>query len=119
MIETDNETYRVEYFYPGEPFKYEEFGNKDVLENTIKLICDFNYDTKLLEIERGALKINEFIGDHQNEWYWKLHNEVHPLFEEIKNRLDNTTEIFKTSFGTINEIKKVFFGEPDRFYHEF
>ena len=85
MLETDNETYRVEEYYPSVNSNCEDFRNKDFLEKAIKMICDFNYDPKFLnEIRKSELTCEKMISDHQNGWYWIAKNQTLPVIEEMR-----------------------------------
>lgn len=46
MIETDNETYRVEEYYHSQNANCEDLRDRDFLEKLTRIICDFNYDPK-------------------------------------------------------------------------
>lgn len=115
MIESDFKTYRVEQCYSGPNFRCKDLRKREVVEKCAKLICDFNYDEKLLEIKRGPLTSDEFMEDHKKGWYWVCKNEILPLFDELKSRLDSTTEVYKHTFSIINEIKEAIFDKQNKF----
>lgn len=49
MIETDDETYRVEEYYHSVNANCEDLRNREFLEKCTRTICDFNYDPKFLD----------------------------------------------------------------------
>ena len=50
MLETDSETYRIEEFYEGRPYIHLDLAKKNVIQQAITVLCDFNYDLELNEL---------------------------------------------------------------------
>ena len=62
FIESDGKTYRIEKCFEGKPFTCDELRNEEVLERTIPLIRNFNYDLDLLKLQNSqTLKSLEFV----------------------------------------------------------
>lgn len=109
MIYLENLSFRVEEVYPGIDFTTSELRNHEVVERCTKLMCDFNYDSKMLEIRQSPLSCNEVINNQKKGWYWQAKNEVLPLYEEIRRRLNPNTEIYKKAFKIIDELEELIF----------
>jgi len=84
IVESDWKTYRVEQFYGTGPLKYNEMWNDEVVSMTAPLICHFNYDAALHEAGGNALKMDEFVHDRKDGWYWKAKEELWPMIESFK-----------------------------------
>ena len=69
--QSDYSTYRIEEYYDGSVFDYSELSHQKVVDLTMKLLSNFNYNKDLFNINPGAdLKANEFIYDEEKGWYW-------------------------------------------------
>lgn len=90
MIETDQTTYRVEECFLGTNFKWSDLGMREVIEKTVPLICDFNYDPDLIQFAKSKnqkLKALECIEQGENSWYWNgewvMRTCFDPIFEKF------------------------------------
>jgi len=92
VIETDYKTYRVEKYFNGRPFSYSELSQIPILEQTMPLICDFNYDPELVRMlpkwpfKESEMKSMEFITSKEEGWYWRAKNEIYPLVKQLKEQ---------------------------------
>ena len=62
----------------------------------MKLICDFNFDQDLNQINGGenvVIKAQEFVEPGVG-WYWKAIDKVYPLFDEILQNFPHFEEKF-------------------------
>lgn len=73
MIETDSSTYRVEQFYHGGPLTHLSLADPAVYKQTMRLLCDFNYDIQLNALiqDKSLPKALEFIENGPSSWYWQ------------------------------------------------
>ena len=84
FIESDGKTYRIEEFFEGKGFTNQLLKEPQVIEKTMSLIAQFNYDQDLFALvpkDNISIKALEFVDDKQTGWYWKAFNEVFPLID--------------------------------------
>ena len=118
FIESDGESYRIEEFFEGKGFTNMLLQETNVIEQTMKLVCEFNYDEDLFALtpkDQISIKALEFVDDQQKGWYWKAINEVYPLIDQIKERLPDCAEKWPSIFSILDEVKKTLYTNPEVF----
>lgn len=76
----------MEECFEGIPFLHSQLGQKVVLAETIKHICDFNYDQNLEKLAVETQQMNkcyEFTAPGPKSWYWSTKEVLSSVFQMI------------------------------------